>query len=163
MRTIVAALIRCFPAPFRRAFADDMLVTFEDRWRESPSWRLAARTILDLTGCAVKERVSKSQQNPKPRKGDRSMTILWQDVRFAIRMFARSPGFTVVALITLALGIGCNTAMFSVANAVLWRSLPYRIPNFLDWRARTHTLDHLTPILYDEGILRVGSGPVRVS
>jgi putative ABC transport system permease protein len=186
MRAIVAALIRCFPAPFRRAFGDDMLVTFEDRWRESPGWRFGARTIVDLAGSAVRERVYQSQQHPKPRKGDRSMTILWQDVKFAIRMLARSPGFTVVALITLALGIGCNTAMFSVANAVLWRSLPYAhperlvtitevekkhpenqwgasYPNFLDWRARTHTLEHLTPILSDDGILRVGSEPVRVS
>src|SRR5208282_3992131 len=97
MRSLVRALIRLFPAPFRRSFGADMLVTFEDRWRERASWRLAARTIVDLTGSAILERFSESEPQLKPRKGDRSMTVFWQDVRFAIRMLARSPGFTVVA------------------------------------------------------------------
>ncbi|MGH9825113.1 MAG: permease prefix domain 1-containing protein, partial [Blastocatellia bacterium] len=93
-----------------------------------------AREIKRIEGSREQEPSTMGAMN-----GGSIMSAIWQDIRCGVRSLKSSPGFTAVALITLALGIGGSSAIFSIVNAVLFRQMPFSNPDRLVWIWATHT------------------------
>ena len=154
--------------------------------------RLAWFWIRELVGLlntgasqrAIERRLTQRQRFHDHRSGVPMLETLMKDTQFAARLMRRSPGFTAVVLLTLAVGIGANTVMFSVVNTVLLRPLPYRnadaltmvrpvgginrtpgfaaAPDFYRYRAQNRSFEYLDAFYGRNGNLTGGAEAVRV-
>jgi predicted permease len=114
-----------------------------------------------------------------------SLESIWQDVRYGVRVLAKDPGFTLIAILTLALGIGASTAIFSVVHHVLLRPLPFPQPdqlvrvweanpkrgyrrnvvnplNFLDWHEHNTSFGPMAAVAGFSAIVNLGNSPITV-
>jgi len=109
---VYRALLYLYPASFRSEYGGEMCAVFARRRRDTPGWLLLVLWVQVLF---------ETLANAVAVHGD----ILRQDVRYTVRSLARTPGFALTAIVVVALGVGANTAAFSVTDRVLVRPLPF--------------------------------------
>jgi putative ABC transport system permease protein len=139
---LVAAMVRAFPSPFRERFGAEMLATYLDQrdtiataQSQLDLWRHDARTVASLCRALLAERRARTIRinaiNARTTHRADPMSDFLFDLRLTLRSLRARPGFALLAILTLALGIGANTAVFSVLNSVILSPLPYTEPERL--------------------------------
>jgi predicted permease len=144
--------LRLYPQRFRRAYADEMLEVWSELRRErrtrhgrpGVAW-LWTRTVANVVSSALAERL---EAPAGPRKGDRGMDSLVQDVRYGLRMMLRSPGLTAVAVLLLAVGIGASSAVFGFVNVLFLERLALPDPERVVRVVATEPDSNFGPLAY---------------
>ncbi len=189
-RRLFDLLLRCYPEPFRRRFGAELRFAFRAEWQKASArgfraaLALLAGSVADVIVNGIRERRSNRWYSYRARR-DSVMQTLWTDVKYGVRLLVRDPGFGLVAIATLGLGIGLSAAILSVAYDVLLRPLPYNDEtrvvtlvefapskdilhgsdtpaNFIDWRAQASSFSHMGALAPYSATIVEGSEAVRV-